>query len=643
MTDTSHVETPTTIELKGRTIQVTKCMGHGQFGSVHQGILGLKTIAIKFLKASYRGTDAETCFKKEIEILSRCKHTNIITYFGSGLENKYNGRLFHVCEYAGDRTLRQLLEPHLHKDLTMEEKVEIIIQIMEGVTYLHKNNIMHHDLKPDNFFVTDFGHTKIGDFGLSSTSRMKGYRNGKGTIQYCPPECFDNQMGFSSDIWSLGVIFYELFTRELPFNGRNEEDLIRHIRYAPPDEFPERVRIDERWKQLIFNAMLVKDATQRFKASAVLEQAKMIRGNDFHDLNSPLGATRRVSRRSIRLSSSNYLTTSTHSHVQSSPNISKTTGRKSGGGRTKSKKLKQSAANRSRSTITTTRNNDTTAPPIVPPLRVQDMSGASISPSLIPVVETASSSNAFRCASMGRSHSISSQHLNDRKEVDNIFKKSPQRFVSTEKSPYMASLPGSGFIPNGNPHRFSGSTGGGNNSGGGKSPHRMMKRTRRSQSPSTPKHEPTATTTPIHVTSPQPLQHKPCKSFSSIDVHSAEIRSDSITHNTTIGQVLGIDHGSSKRYQTDNTVEIPSSSNSSSQQQQLILHPYFNEEVKTPPPILFPRIHHTNQFSNDASGCGSNESSSTESGQNSHRGNGVDFLRKLVSTAEHRTKHSHSR
>jgi serine/threonine protein kinase len=99
-----------------------------------------------------------------------------------------------------------------YRDLPLLDKMDIVVDCLEGAQYLHVNGIGHFDIKPENIIVNSLGRCKLGDLGLARRIGTAHFELIKGTISHLPPEAFRNRMGFASDIWSIGVIFYELLT-----------------------------------------------------------------------------------------------------------------------------------------------------------------------------------------------------------------------------------------------------------------------------------------------------------------------------------------------------------------------------------------------------------------------------------------------
>ena len=144
---------------------------------------------------------------------------------------------------------------------------------------IHACGVCHHDLKPENVIISDTGFKPwIVDFGMASRYDNKFRKAGKGTIQYVPPECFADEMCFASDIWSLGVMLYEIASHGLlPFIAKNEEELKREIIQGEPEPFRPRFNVPTYWQDIITKQMLCKDPKKRSTAQQILAQLAAVK------------------------------------------------------------------------------------------------------------------------------------------------------------------------------------------------------------------------------------------------------------------------------------------------------------------------------------------------------------------------------
>lgn len=157
----------------------------------------------------------ETIFNREVEILQKISHQNIVKYITFGQDNHLQ-KYYIALEYINGKNLKDAL-PTINA-YNEYEKLELINQILAGVEYLHKKNIIHRDLKPSNIMLDENGVAKVIDFGISkySATHYNDYTVfASKTLPYCSPEQEENKEATNkSDIYSLGLIFYEIFTGE---------------------------------------------------------------------------------------------------------------------------------------------------------------------------------------------------------------------------------------------------------------------------------------------------------------------------------------------------------------------------------------------------------------------------------------------
>ncbi|MEK7467355.1 MAG: serine/threonine-protein kinase [Planctomycetota bacterium] len=207
-----------------RGMEVLAVLGRGGMGVVYrarQKDLG-REVALKLVSDALAG-DAEFVerFRREAKVLSSLSHPNIVAVHEFGFEG---GVPFLVMELVEGSNLRKLLGP---KKLAAESALRIIPQVCEALEYAHRAGVVHRDIKPENILVTPDGRVKIADFGLArlSESGVSLTRTDAtmGTPQYMAPEQVENSKGVDhrADIYSMGVVFYEMLTGELPL-GRFE-------------------------------------------------------------------------------------------------------------------------------------------------------------------------------------------------------------------------------------------------------------------------------------------------------------------------------------------------------------------------------------------------------------------------------------
>lgn len=217
--------------------RIVRLLGEGGFGTVYlaDDLKLSRQVALKIPRRGYFATlDEEQRFFREARNVARLKHSNIVQVYEISEDRDTP---YIVSEFIDGRTLRDVI---LNGKLTHQEIVKLVIQIAEAVAFAHENKIIHRDLKASNVMVDGNGKAYVVDFGLSRrddaefTMTIDGAV--LGTIQYMAPEQAAGQqadVGPWSDIYSLGVILYELLCKELPFHG-TKRMMIDQVIYEEP-------------------------------------------------------------------------------------------------------------------------------------------------------------------------------------------------------------------------------------------------------------------------------------------------------------------------------------------------------------------------------------------------------------------------
>ena len=217
-----------------------KELGTGSFGSVVivQRKEDKKTYAMKRVKISQLSTKERENSLNEVRLLASLIHKNIIGYKEAFFDSP-SETLNIVMEFADDGDIASKIKNNLKYHLVFEENTiwNWLIQILQGLKYLHDTKIMHRDLKSANIFLTKEGLVKIGDLNVSKLAKIGMSKTQTGTPYYCAPEIWEGQQyDFKCDIWSVGCIIYELATLFPPFRGRSLEELFQNIKrgiYSP--------------------------------------------------------------------------------------------------------------------------------------------------------------------------------------------------------------------------------------------------------------------------------------------------------------------------------------------------------------------------------------------------------------------------
>ena len=247
-----------------RDFEIGKLLGKGAFGSVslvkrkEDGI----TYAMKRVKiAQLRIKERENALN-EIRILASLQHPNIIGYKEAFFDDE-SKTLNIVMEYADDGDIESKIKQNLRSRMAFQESTIWfwIIQILQGLKYLHDNKIMHRDLKCANIFLMKNGLLKLGDLNVSKIAKMGMAQTQTGTPYYASPEIWkDKPYDYKSDIWSVGCIIYEICKLQPPFRGTSLRNLFENINRGVYDPIPSMYSKD---LEKVIAMMLVVDPLRR--------------------------------------------------------------------------------------------------------------------------------------------------------------------------------------------------------------------------------------------------------------------------------------------------------------------------------------------------------------------------------------------
>ena len=230
----------------GKTIlhyKILEKLGEGGMGVVYKAedTKLQRIVAIKFLPQDLtRNAEAKQRFIHEARAASALDHPNICTIHE--FNETEDGQLFMVMAYYDEQSLKEKIASG---PLNPEEAIDITIQVAEGLKKAHSKDIIHRDIKPSNIMITSDGIVKIVDFGLAklvSGERLTVDGKTMGTVAYMSPEqTYGEDVDRRTDIWSLGVVMYEMLTGKLPFQGEYEQAIIYSIVNEEPEPMSDLV------------------------------------------------------------------------------------------------------------------------------------------------------------------------------------------------------------------------------------------------------------------------------------------------------------------------------------------------------------------------------------------------------------------
>lgn len=217
--------------------EIIKSIGEGGMANVYLAndtILD-REVAVKVLRGDL-STDEKFIrrFQREALSVSNLSHPNIVEVYDVGEED---GQYYIVMEYIEGKTLKQLLNKR--GALTLPEVIDIMTQLTDGLSHAHEAYIIHRDIKPQNIMIEDNGTVKITDFGIAmavNATQFTQTNSVMGTVHYLPPEQANGKGAtVKSDIYSLGILMYELLTGSVPFKGDNAVEIaLKHMKEKLP-------------------------------------------------------------------------------------------------------------------------------------------------------------------------------------------------------------------------------------------------------------------------------------------------------------------------------------------------------------------------------------------------------------------------
>jgi eukaryotic-like serine/threonine-protein kinase len=263
-----------------------------------------RAVALKFLPAHLSASHQDNArFLQEAQAAASLNHPNICTIYGI---DEHDGHIFIAMELVEGETLRDKKQ-----SFSVKQTVDIGVQIAEGLAAAHDKGIVHRDIKPENIMVRKDGIVQIMDFGLArlahaSTPRLTQTGNIVGTAGYMSPEQVRGEnVDFRSDIFSLGILLYEMFAGQHPFRGIHNAALVYEITSVdPPPLSGLKTEITPEIDRIVMEC-LRKDPADRFQSSAEVakELRRVRRSSDPSPKNSSLKPAREKDQSEARLKS----------------------------------------------------------------------------------------------------------------------------------------------------------------------------------------------------------------------------------------------------------------------------------------------------------------------------------------------------
>ncbi len=247
--------------MKGQKIsdryQIIKSIGEGGMANVYLAYDTIldRDVAVKVLRGDLSGDEKFVRrFQREALSASSLSHPNIVEVYDVGEDH---GLYYIVMEYIEGKHLKELIKKR--GKLTVSEVVDIMLQITDGMSVAHDSYIIHRDIKPQNIMILENGLVKITDFGISmamNATQLTQTNSVMGSVHYLPPEQASGKgSSLQSDIYSMGIVMYELLAGKLPYKGDNAVEIaLKHLKEPLPSIKEELPNIPQSIENIIIKA-----------------------------------------------------------------------------------------------------------------------------------------------------------------------------------------------------------------------------------------------------------------------------------------------------------------------------------------------------------------------------------------------------
>ena len=237
--------------------EIVSLIGEGGMANVYLGIDTIlnRKVAVKILRGDLANDEKFVRrFQREALSASSLSHPNIVEMYDVGEDDN---NFYIVMEYVEGKNLKQLLKKR--KNLNVNEVIDIMLQLTDGIAHAHDSYIIHRDIKPQNILILDNNLIKITDFGIAmalNAAQLTQTNSVMGSVHYLPPEQATGKAStIKSDIYSLGILMYELLAGELPFRGENAVEIaIKHLKESIPSIKKENKNISQNIENIILKA-----------------------------------------------------------------------------------------------------------------------------------------------------------------------------------------------------------------------------------------------------------------------------------------------------------------------------------------------------------------------------------------------------
>ena len=254
--------------------EIIRSIGEGGMANVYlaKDIILDRNVAIKILRGDLAGDEKFVRrFQREALSASSLSHPNIVEMYDVGEDS---GTYYIVMEYVEGMTLKQMIKKK--GALSLSEAIDIMLQITDGIKEAHDSYIIHRDLKPQNILIQENGEIKITDFGIAmalNSTQLTQTNSVMGSVHYLPPEQASGKGAtIKSDIYSMGILFYELLTGKLPFKGENAVEIaLKHMKNDIPSVRSDNPSIPQSVENIILKAT-AKNPKNRYESAKEMHE-----------------------------------------------------------------------------------------------------------------------------------------------------------------------------------------------------------------------------------------------------------------------------------------------------------------------------------------------------------------------------------
>lgn len=255
--------------------RITSRIGSGGMSEVYEAtdVISKKVVAIKVMKEELLSNPENIRrFKHEIAAVASLQHQNIIKVFNYG---EINGRPYMANEFIKGQTLQEKV--HFMTKIKPYEASQIMIQILDAIIFIHNHGVIHRDIKPQNIYYMADGSVKLGDFGIATYDHISPFNEEEhiiGSVHYLAPEIYQGRKPtFLSDIYALGITFFELITGQVPFDDIDPVDVaVAHVKKTIP--LPSKIdpSITKEVEKIIIKATR-KNPADRYQSAKEMQDA----------------------------------------------------------------------------------------------------------------------------------------------------------------------------------------------------------------------------------------------------------------------------------------------------------------------------------------------------------------------------------